>query len=292
MKCAKCGYISFDYLTACKSCHAELGDIREALGFSDFPAVAPHSLLESSSAAVDSADEFGVHPEPAEEDMNLIFGDEDLFGEPQQQLELGLGDVAPDLDMGLDLSVSEDLLQFDVAEPGSLSGGTLPDASKPAASGAGPLVYEAPDSGQEDLLEFEMLEDIVEEDVVPESAGAGTVLNAGSPTAPGDSIDEIDEADLMLDEISALEFTLEEDAGAVAGGSDAGVLELPDEAELDLGDLDISDPGAGGERSEPGSPSAGTRSAPEEESWELEETLELSDDEILEAIPDLEEPDR
>ena len=67
---------------------------------------------------------------------------------------------------------------------------------------------------------------------------------------------------------------------------------MPDEAELDLGDLDTSDPAADGERAEPGSLNAGTRPAPEEEAWEPEETLELSDDEILEAIPDLEEPDR
>jgi hypothetical protein len=35
MKCAKCGFISFDYLAACKKCGTNLNQARTGLGFSD-----------------------------------------------------------------------------------------------------------------------------------------------------------------------------------------------------------------------------------------------------------------
>ena len=35
MKCAKCGFISFDYLASCKKCGTNLNQARTVLGFSD-----------------------------------------------------------------------------------------------------------------------------------------------------------------------------------------------------------------------------------------------------------------
>jgi hypothetical protein len=34
MKCQKCGFVSFDYLSQCKKCGANLSAVRELLGFS------------------------------------------------------------------------------------------------------------------------------------------------------------------------------------------------------------------------------------------------------------------
>ncbi|MDR3568424.1 MAG: hypothetical protein P4L43_10385 [Syntrophobacteraceae bacterium] len=46
MKCAKCGYISFDHLSECKKCQTSLAAVREELGFSAVKPLAP-SLLAS-----------------------------------------------------------------------------------------------------------------------------------------------------------------------------------------------------------------------------------------------------
>ncbi len=53
MKCAKCGFISFDYLTLCKKCGTNLNPARNGLGFSDVePAPPPYlrALVESEGA--------------------------------------------------------------------------------------------------------------------------------------------------------------------------------------------------------------------------------------------------
>jgi len=44
MKCAKCGFISFDYLAACKKCGTNLNQARTGLGFSDFKPEPPPFL--------------------------------------------------------------------------------------------------------------------------------------------------------------------------------------------------------------------------------------------------------
>jgi hypothetical protein len=44
MKCQKCGYVSFDYLSQCKKCGADLTAARGLLGFSELKSEVP-SLL-------------------------------------------------------------------------------------------------------------------------------------------------------------------------------------------------------------------------------------------------------
>jgi hypothetical protein len=44
MKCQKCGFVSFDYLSQCKKCGADLTGVRELLGFSALKSEVP-SLL-------------------------------------------------------------------------------------------------------------------------------------------------------------------------------------------------------------------------------------------------------
>jgi hypothetical protein len=53
MRCQKCGFVSFDYLSRCKRCAAELVQLRESLGFSDFRPEPVHWLrpyVEESAA--------------------------------------------------------------------------------------------------------------------------------------------------------------------------------------------------------------------------------------------------
>jgi len=54
MRCHKCGFISFDHLSECKNCTADLGGLRNALGFLDFKPSVPFvlgALLKSQQSA-------------------------------------------------------------------------------------------------------------------------------------------------------------------------------------------------------------------------------------------------
>lgn len=67
MKCPKCGFISFDYLSECKKCSANLVPVREKLGFSAFKPAMPAYLgvlLDGSSdtVPVDGAGKNPVEP--------------------------------------------------------------------------------------------------------------------------------------------------------------------------------------------------------------------------------------
>jgi len=44
MKCQKCGFVSFDYLSQCKKCGADLREVRELLGFSALKSEVPFLL--------------------------------------------------------------------------------------------------------------------------------------------------------------------------------------------------------------------------------------------------------
>ncbi len=109
MKCAKCGYVSFDHLSECKKCQASMAAVREALGFSAAKPAAPSLLgsllgasqsLAESHAAADSqthvafnpqedigsvlsegfmSEPASAHPAEAEEDFSLLdLSDEEL----------------------------------------------------------------------------------------------------------------------------------------------------------------------------------------------------------------------
>ena len=44
MKCQECGFVSFDYLSECRRCGADLTEIRERLGFSTLKSEVPFLL--------------------------------------------------------------------------------------------------------------------------------------------------------------------------------------------------------------------------------------------------------
>jgi hypothetical protein len=89
MKCQKCGFVSFDYLSQCKKCGADLTAVREKLGFSALKSDVPfllgtllkdgarsdifdplelEPLFEKPSAATDKDGE----PQEAEQDEQVI----------------------------------------------------------------------------------------------------------------------------------------------------------------------------------------------------------------------------
>src|SRR5208337_2396998 len=77
MKCAKCGYVSFDYLSECKKCRTSLADTREGLGFFAAKPAVPSllgSLLSDYEHPVkqDSA--------PVESEISTAFALGDGFG--------------------------------------------------------------------------------------------------------------------------------------------------------------------------------------------------------------------
>jgi hypothetical protein len=72
MKCAKCDYVSFDYLSECKNCHASLEAVRAGLRF---PVAKPtaQSLLGSllSAPTAEVAQSLSAAQSPAYEAANL-----------------------------------------------------------------------------------------------------------------------------------------------------------------------------------------------------------------------------
>ena len=56
MKCPKCGFISFDYLEACKHCNARLGEVRKMVGPIGVRSAQRTALLESTGAGALAAE--------------------------------------------------------------------------------------------------------------------------------------------------------------------------------------------------------------------------------------------
>lgn len=77
MKCAKCGYISFDYLSECKKCQASMVAVREALGFSAAKPAVP-SLLGSLFG--DSQPAAQQHSHAADSETHLAFNSQEEIG--------------------------------------------------------------------------------------------------------------------------------------------------------------------------------------------------------------------
>jgi len=77
MRCAKCGYISFDYLSECKKCRTSLADMREGLGFFAAKPAVP-SLL--GSLLSDYEHPVKQESAPAESEISTAFALGDGFG--------------------------------------------------------------------------------------------------------------------------------------------------------------------------------------------------------------------
>lgn len=144
MKCTKCGFVSFDYLSECKKCATSLAGTREALGLAtakpaipsflgsllkDYEKPPAQSVPESAGSnlpSFDFADEFDNHP--AEEvappgqteggDLNLLeISDEEL----EFLIEAGMDDKGEAQPEDTVVDPAKDAVADTVAGPGRVA---------------------------------------------------------------------------------------------------------------------------------------------------------------------------
>jgi hypothetical protein len=75
MRCQKCGFVSFDYLSQCKKCGADLTAVRELLGFSALKSEVPFllaALLRNGGKGGGGKGEAGV--EAGDLGVNIVAG--------------------------------------------------------------------------------------------------------------------------------------------------------------------------------------------------------------------------
>ena len=287
MKCPKCGYVSFDYLDSCRQCSTNLTETRKKLGLELLPSSVPETLLglavaESASLSEDS--DFTFQEPDAEQKEDLVFSDSDLFAESDldfstEQLELGLGDTPSPLEDGQSGAGDLGPIDFDFPE----SDEAEPFLAEPAALEPAPLP--APEPAQQpglsdmDFDEFELSDtDPAVLSDMPEAA-----LPESTLPSPGEdaefSLDmddflkestEIEENDLEMTSIDEEDLSFD----------DLDEFELLDENDLAGTTTDARQP-----------PKQNKAHVENPKEWKLEDALDLSDDELLDAIPDLKTED-
>jgi len=292
MKCPKCGFISFDHLDACRQCSFDLTETKQKLGLTLIPSSEPETLLGpaiADSTAVSDESDFTFQGPEAESSEELVFSDSDLFEESDldfstEQLELGLGDAPSSLEGGQSGSGDLGALDFNFDEPDR---GNLFDAP-PDKLGPAPAVSPEPRQPQGlsdmDLEEFELSDE--EPAFLSEMPETPSTTESQLPPPGQGTAFSMDMEDLLKD----------------APGFQENELELTsvDEDDLSLDDLDefelLDDNEAAAAAPKP-DPAKQTSARPEDlakdlNEWKLEDALDLSDDELLDAIPDLEAEDK
>ena len=147
MRCPKCGYFSFDYLTECGKCGVGLSDVKEKLGLLGIKPNVPfllRSLLKDGGGAAEAADDWGGPvPAPAVE-SNLA---EIEFGE-DFDLDLGPPTGGPPQLPKAPAGKSSDFALFDLGVPEleeetradrPAGRGALPDLDATATLSDGPI---------------------------------------------------------------------------------------------------------------------------------------------------------
>ena len=112
MKCAKCGYISFDHLSECRKCQASMTAVREALGFCAAKPAVPSLLASLLSDSLPQAPHKEPVKGPAPKDafsLQMEMGsalNEGFGGQPAYAAVADAGDAEEDFSL-LDLSDEE-----------------------------------------------------------------------------------------------------------------------------------------------------------------------------------------
>ena len=123
MRCAKCGYFSFDYLSECKKCRTSLADVRRGFGFSGAAPAIPSLLaalfrdyepvvnMEDGTAAIAMSDplDFEERPavalEPAEQESRRAAPPPVIAGNVEAEEDFSLLDLTDEeLDLLMDKS--------------------------------------------------------------------------------------------------------------------------------------------------------------------------------------------
>ena len=132
MRCAKCGYFSFDYLSQCKKCRTNLADVRIGLGFSSATPAIP-SLLgslfrdfepvanqESAAVAIAVSDpiyfeeRLDAAPRPLERESETVATPPALANSEEAEEDFSLLDLS---DEELDLLIDNRAFVSDEMEP-------------------------------------------------------------------------------------------------------------------------------------------------------------------------------
>jgi len=193
MKCTKCGYVSFDYLSDCKQCGTNLAPAREGLGFGAAKPAVP-SLLGSLLRDQYVEPHENVATEEAESSFSLDFGEEFEPGgtdegsghEPSARMDASRAnaDFKPEDEFEFDPAKTQ--IQFAFDEPAvptpDIAAGT---ALKPEpASGAMPESADTEDFSLLDLTDEE-LDSLIEEGDLEETS-PGPDQSSGTAGAAGD----------------------------------------------------------------------------------------------------------
>jgi hypothetical protein len=147
MRCANCGYISFDYLSECKKCRTSLLAARDGIGFRSSQPAVPFllgSLLESTLQPVNTlpeaeaitslnlTEETGASFSPGDEDPLVTTGEE-RGNELDRQSSATAGLDAPEEDFSL-LDLSDEELEM-LIDSEALENGNLEAIPKNNVSG-------------------------------------------------------------------------------------------------------------------------------------------------------------
>ncbi len=230
MRCPKCSYISFDKVTSCVKCSADVTEIAHALNGTAFKPLGTFYLgtLIPDYAAAFATDEVA-------EDFALDSGVEDLDISMDAIGDFGeVPDLPGDIDMGdEDFSLAgEDIPDFGGDEI-SLDDHDIPDMDLSSfESESGPEGEVAEDVGFDDVPEFDLAGVDFEEEADLEMAGEdlGLELEGAGAATP-----DLSDIDLSLGE-EELEMAGEEEEMVDLAdlemegkkGKDNGQAELPD----------------------------------------------------------------
>lgn len=176
MKCEKCGYVSFDYLSECKKCGIDLSALRDGMGF---PAVKPQppSFLESILK-----DRSGGTREPKQEAVSF----------ESTLPPLDLDDEPADAMIPLQTESSEEILLEDTEikfdESKIMIDKDLPSSGRNAAFS----VQQAEPALEQEPLELD-IDLLLEEDDPAQSSG--TVITSTSASEPARDASGLQNAD-------------------------------------------------------------------------------------------------
>ncbi len=221
MKCQKCGYISFDYLMACKKCGTDASMARDALGLVAGRPTMPFflgALLSGSESTPEPETPSAAVRETPHEDVENLFAEID-FGSDDLDLDLT---EEPPATMRADSVPSRggDLSELDDIE--IVIGSALDEELALDMSALDDSANGAKSSDEGFQLDFDLTE------TAPETKAAAPAAKAGG-----------NDLELSLDENLDFELNLDDLTPTQSEESQASPVGRDEEMVIDLGDDDL-----------------------------------------------------
>lgn len=213
MKCIKCGYFSFDYLSECKKCRASLTQVRQLLGFSGLRPEVPEMLTSllrnyapppaqeaavaepSISASLDFEDGLEMAPHEAVEETPEVIAAPavDVRDEAEEDFSL--------------LDLSDEELELLIETPSDSAEAAAPAAAPLQDTGEADFVIPDSLSPDEPVFPAMKIELPKEEEHAAEAEDGGLELIFDADDLPP----ELEEEHAAEDEDEGLELTLDAD---------------------------------------------------------------------------------